>query len=757
MRWNSLRRLRTSNVAHAFSTPSCRPAAAVSVARRAPIAQEVDVEAEEAPIFSLVKFLSGSAGTVPKAGDLSKFGVQVDEYQRWTPAIEADTLEKAWPYISTDDQLLVANVPTWLVLSLLLQKVVRPEDVPLAVSLARDHLRNATPAVRPTILTLTTSRLIAHRAYDQLESLVLTFVRLQGLQSIHVTRMLRTLFTTRQTSALVAKAVSALAARDLNLLSSFALDALFSSTYMTAHLGSTFLRLVARHGLELSVTHWKTLMSIFAFRGWRKRLRYSWKRLRSQHPHCDTSDVPYAKYLEARRRLPAESVLEENVIDLKNTIEFTNAFTSLSRVLSHMKLRYPRHLREWQHVFQALLVQPKVHSRTLFRTLRLARTDQQCRSDLDIHLMAIDGFVHRRAYVRALCVWKIVVQQKLGLTPWSLTAGIKTLAYTGDASKAFELLLSFSPRGSPPKKRAIVDTQTVNTFMVTLQRLRRHDVVFQLWGHFEPLFGLTPTHHTLCIFMKSAILGSDIDFSIRGVLTSIGLGALVRAAPAHDLDVAAAATRRIHELLAHSPYRSTAGTFHGEPAGDAALRIADRFFLTHFPALRTVVQPVYALRPSAAYPAERPVTDLARSLLGDPLAASKCPWNQPPVLAPGEDTPDRSLRHVIATDVVFRTYIDLLAAMNKVPRVPLALAWARALGVPVSRTTLATALVYWHEICVDAPLLEYYKRGRSSGQYQQLVEWMKKWVGEKAMPTDVDVQEQFSRVYALRRMRNRLG
>jgi len=75
------------------------------------------------------------------------------------------------------------------------------------------------------------------------------------------------------------------------------------------------------------------------------------------------------------------------------------------------------------------------------------------------------------------------------------------------------------------------------------------------------------------------------------------------------------------------------------------------------------------------------------------------------------------------------------------------------LRVRPSCDTLATALVYWAEVSMDAPLIEYWKGG--TGEYSRLVRWMRNWVGEDKMPTAAHIGVHIRRVDFFRNMRYR--
>ena len=101
---------------------------------------------------------------------------------------------------------------------------------------------------------------------------------------------------------------------------------------------------------------------------------------------------------------------------------------------------------------------------------------------------------------------------------------------------------------------------------------------------------------------------------------------------------------------------------------------------------------------------------------------------------------------IVPTNVTFRLLLDLLGAESLSAEIPLVLAWMRTLNIMPSKSTLATAIVYWTEVGSDAPLIEALKGGQYHSPYKRLVEWMTEWVGVEYMPQGVHIQAERKRV-----------
>jgi len=201
---------------------------------------------------------------------------------------------------------------------------------------------------------------------------------------------------------------------------------------------------------------------------------------------------------------------------------------------------------------------------------------------------------------------------------------------------------------------------------------------------------------------------------------------------------------RIAKSLDPERHPLVSGLWKGEPAARVALRVARDVFLGNWPGLQTIRTPVKALRLSRDGPVINPFKDLYDSLTAPPESLEAARTVK--TLLAQADTSFYKYPEIIPTDVSFRSYIDLLAAEEKIPEIPLALAWMRELGVKPSKQTLATAMVYFAQVGTDAPLVELVKGGPDSNPYSQLSRWIVDWVGHEKMPGSSDLSYQWQRV-----------
>ena len=207
--------------------------------------------------------------------------------------------------------------------------------------------------------------------------------------------------------------------------------------------------------------------------------------------------------------------------------------------------------------------------------------------------------------------------------------------------------------------------------------------------------------------------------------------------------------------------REVTGLWGGERASRVALQIGRDMFLANYPELGEIGAPVRPLRKSRNDLALSPVSDLIHSVLGGSSAGSR---SSPPHLptrdrdrdhgggrrppettTPIERVARRNTREsfwryasIVPSDLTFRLYVDLLGSEDESAEIPVVLAWMRYLNVRPSRATLATALVYWAEVGMDAPLVEMIKvkglgfggeGGRRRGSpYEELWAWMEGWL-----------------------------
>lgn len=381
--------------------------------------------------------------------------------------------------------------------------------------------------------------------------------------------------------------------------------------------------------------------------------------------------------------------------------------------------------------------------------------------------LAISGMLRKGGIVEAAMLWNELRNTGWPLGTTSLALGVHTLTLDNQAHGAFSLLEEASA-ACPRRHRRLskhevfsqpVDVQAVNQFMVALRRIGRPDAVLTLWDSMGVLYGLSPDVYTLNIVLGTARWARKVDGSLKGVLRSalaeLGLSRSHNSLP---LSQATSKAERRQELAFHlsalldSNRTSTVtGQWGSEPASRVALRITVQVLLGNWPYVKQIRSPVHAIRKTASDAALSPLSDAFHSLSHNPQQDAE----KPSVLIDffPKDTPKYPYPSIYPTDVTFRAFLDLLAAESMHAEIPVALAWMRALKVRASKTTLATALVHWMEVSMDAPLIERFKGGPSRSPYTALMSWMRDWVGESNMPTRVEMSNEMARLAFYRHSR----
>ncbi|KAI0339070.1 hypothetical protein BDW22DRAFT_1361988 [Trametopsis cervina] len=423
--------------------------------------------------------------------------------------------------------------------------------------------------------------------------------------------------------------------------------------------------------------------------------------------------------------------------------------------------------RQWLSVLRIASRDPILTARNLMSIFSKGR--RKFSVTLSAYEVTIRGLVRKHGFARAAALWREVRRKGLPLGRASLALGIRALAHADHIDQAYALLeetnaaweaykalpVSDEPPLIVPKP---VDITAINQFMVALRRRGRPDAVFALWDAMKPLYKLSPDVYTLNVVLGTARWASKYDQSLSGAFRSVlgGLGVRgSRSLPAVREDATPQERRleisaHIATILAPGMNITVTGQWGSESAPSVALRIAVHVFLGNWPHLRTLRPPVRATRRAGSDPALSPFSDLYRTL------ANRAPDDLPPTpllqLLP-DHTPPYPFPYIYPTDLTFRVFIDLLATESLHTEIPLALTWMRSLGVKPAKVTLATALVHWMEVGLDAPLIERIKGGQNRSPYSMLMAWMYGWVGEEGMPTSKEMSSEMARLAFFRNAR----
>ncbi|KAI0759065.1 hypothetical protein C8Q74DRAFT_1372929 [Fomes fomentarius] len=370
---------------------------------------------------------------------------------------------------------------------------------------------------------------------------------------------------------------------------------------------------------------------------------------------------------------------------------------------------------------------------------------------LSAYFYVIKGLLRRGDYARAAALLEEVLPRKSEFDAAKLTIAVEALTMVNRPDAALQLLLHISssstPTGSAEEKSpyfsipsvhspkpSIVDTRTLNGFMISLLRIGRPDAIFLLWDLLPLLLpDISPDSKSLAILFKAARFARKCEGALQVAIADFGLSRILPVhrpeSPEHvHLPSRDAAWSSLEALLAPDPKRAVNGFWRGERAGDVALRVAWQVFVRNWPILQHFSSPFRVVRNSAGEQATSPMRDLFHSLrLG---SASYAPSSPSPSdsgagsssSAPASEGDDLDLDFdsalhppdaldpttrwyltIVPEDAAFRALLDLLASEDRSAQIPLVLTWMRYLRVWPSRDTLATALVYWGEVTLEGP------------------------------------------------------
>jgi len=429
------------------------------------------------------------------------------------------------------------------------------------------------------------------------------------------------------------------------------------------------------------------------------------------------------------------------------------------------------------------------------------------------YTIVLQGLLRKRAYPLALEVWERYHARELRLDYIAFGTGVEVLTRAGHPDRALALLESlvdgYSPRLSrrarrnssrlPATKRNTVPASLVNRFMRVLS-ITNPSAALRLWEYMGILYGFTPDASSFTIMLNSARHATLYGESFAGAMKELGFDFQFRlpfAKPAMDAQLEptdtgslAGARRKAYERLEKSLFIQAGDMWGQERAWRRAYRIFTSALLAGWPALADVRPPACAVRPSIESPATAPLRDLKHFLSPPKPVEDGADDSAPPIartlhnntLFTDADTEvDTDLHHsppllpihprgaypsFAPHDGTFHSAILLLGIARAASEIPRMLAWMRALGITPEPRTLAYALVFWAEVSIGAPLLEWLRSRRvashivgdgGQGEYVRLVRWMAEWVGAENVPDEAAVGEAMRAVDAKRRGSGRSG
>ncbi|OSC99981.1 hypothetical protein PYCCODRAFT_1446447 [Trametes coccinea BRFM310] len=631
--------------------------------------------------------------------------------------------------------------------------------------LSLSHHISSDPQLVPLVFVLSAHWLVHLRMHGPLQSLYLHVAKDHDLlQPIHVALLLRVLSQGQATTDLhkmITGLLKTALRRHLELDTDVYRDVLNSSA---ADHGIALLveRHMRQHKFVPNLAHSRALIRIYGRNGRKVQASRYWRRLVRGHFYGKVPKYVYRKGFQAlalgdylksfRTAAQAERFLRYLVkrsIRAKEDGEASSVAVAPGLLNGH---DIPP--RVWVQVVRVASKDPRTPTPRLLALLQGAK-QHISRSTYRVAAFLIMKSLTRRQHFKAIGpLLEDVMHDNERFDTAELTVAVEALTMLGQPDVAFQLLLQcFERATSDSPSPAVIETRTINTFMIALLRTGRPDAVFYVWDTMPRIFGVEPDTRTFAILLKAARFARKCEGALQVALQDFGLRRLFPAAAAQREPAPQVLTRRravqgLERLLRPDPARKVTGFWRGERAGVLALRLAWRVLLGNWPTLASLDTPVRALRRTASAQALSPVADLYHSVgFGLDAGAGE---EGPPILSPADED-GRTYFGIVPHDPLFRALLDLLAEEDRAGEIPRVLAWMRHLAVRPSKATLATALVYWAEVGLGGPLIERW-RGEGGSAYDALVRWVEEWVGRGRGPGAEEMQATFRRVQYFREM-----
>ncbi|KAI0776774.1 hypothetical protein BD413DRAFT_468426 [Trametes elegans] len=736
------------------------------------------------PTLALVYALRTAPPSVHSPGVLTQADVRPEEYEQWQPAVRAQSLAAALDATKAilesknpDTQALQsspssADLPLWTLLCLLCKQPASDTEASVVHRLAMSYPLSVSPEVTPLVLILSSYWLTTFHILAPLRSAVLRFCRShEALQAYQVCLFLRVLAQAEPRAELqrMIAVVLRIAIRHKMVIDVRTYSAILANA-ANAPAASHVALLVESHmdrsGFTPNLSHAHAFVRIYGDNGRRKQAARFWHRIR--HGEFYGKVPPYISTKSSQSRM-----LDDYLKAFRNTKKIDLYMRYLLKTTSRahqpgeatqddLRVAKPSLSKTndlppnvWLRVLLTASRDSKVPTDGLLALLQHGRAAlTSSRKALLATFFVLKSLLRRHELHHVDPLLADVLQQKERFDAAQLTIAVEALTMLGRAYEAFRLLQEFNRLPPPigaatptPPAPSLIDTRTINSFMIALLRTGRPDVVFFLWDTMPRVFGREPDGATLAIVLKAARAARKCERTLQVALADFGLGRfLPRAAAGAEFERApqrldrAAAVEGLERLLGPRGRGTTAvtGFWRGERAGDVALRVAWQVLVGNWPALKELRSPVRAVRRRADDQALSPVADMLRSHsategVGFGFGEAEA------------DEDGRTFYGVVPHDVAFRALIDLLAEEDRAGEVPRVLQWMKYMGVTPSKDTLATALVYWGEVALEGPLIERW-RGPARSEYDRLVRWIGKWVGRGRVPGREEMQNALRRI-----------
>lgn len=722
------------------------------------------------PIWRLVDTLQTSGGRREVTEVLQKANISIREFGHWMPVISQHDIASAVsklpeigasstsPKIHQQDALAIP-IPSWVVLYLVGFKVRTPAHAkgPL-LDMVYDHLHAAPTSIQGPLLILTLSHLARFNLLIPIRRVVDTFLNitlsdphsqfnlfLQALSSIP--------YRSVDNANNVVTILKTMEARQLKLWSAtyvFLLNDRFIPVQLTKYLQAR----MVQEGFVPTVSHLEAFLRVFAKDGAIHDAQKYHEAIHSiptpvEEPGSEPIHVSKVPHYRANTiLLGAHDDRASAFRFLRTLMEQKTTPSAKELATPHPQRREVRFLhRSKSDIYDqtaALHVAAKDLSTSTRRLVRLF-VNLTSRPTIATHTVLIRGLLFREEFIKAEIFWSRLLKTGLVIDKEALTTGLQTLTRNGKPHEAFFMLERYALKPAdddsscetsilyPP---VVINTISMNEFLVSLKRICRPDVVFRFWDYMGVLYGTYPNTQTLSILLQSARLACRMDDTISGALAKIKLINPFRRRKVYQPHQSREeAIDAILTVLGH-PGRGGLRIYKsGIWKEQLPLEAVRKVFLQALfgndtnGRLLSVEPPASPTR--ASYDSDAS-SDSGISIPN--ISPKKYVFTPPPDLLTAEGK--SHYPQILVTNANCFNYITLLGVSGgeKAAEIPLVLAWMKALGIQPSDSTIAVALVFWAEVGVQAPLVEKWTGGPENNEYSKLVNWIRDWVGDERLP-----------------------
>ena len=719
----------------------------------------------------------------------------------------------------------LAAPPTWLLVQLC-SKVRSPADAEKASHLIITYLPHNLSAQRPPLLILVVHMLSTYRVLPALDRVIKLFIGLPLFHEYwHFNRLLQALSLYMQSptdarymARLAILLLKTMTEREL-LLTNKTYSLLLRNRYVTTELAEELRQHMIRDKFVPGPVHLESLLRVSAHYGSLHDATASARAIhdldqrpkrRGKAPHVTVPNQPGPT--ETDQIVPSNTV--EYLTHLVHENSLRAQFNADAEWLQFLKTGHSHRFPNKQNTSAAAWAA---------RLLSLSRTRSFSPENLVAffewshaqgfpfrthttlsYTIVLRGLLRKRAYPLALEIWERYRRhgtRNLHLDHVALNVALEVLTRAGHPDRALALIDSLSDqcrarhasrRLSLAARKPTVPAPMITCFMRVLVATNP-SAALRLWECMGILYNITPNADAFTAMLDAARKATLNGESFAGAMQELGFGFRFRLpfaktamgtqpepADAQSLD---GARHRSLAKFQSSLAVNEGDMWGGERAWRRAYRIFTSALLAGWPALADVRPPAHAVRASVESPATAPLRDLKRfltphnatdsdegptrstptptlTLHADPAADLRAPHPPPPPLLPIHS---RGAYPTFApNDATFHAAVLLLGIARAAGEIPQTLAWMRALDIAPRTRTLAYALVFWAEVSIGAPLLEWIRGtrvggGGGDGEYRRLVRWMEEWVGAQNVPDEAAVGEAMVRIEGMRRLHGQSG